>query len=228
MDSEGRLTKSKRNTTSQELPVRRENERSLRILAAAEALFSQNAYEAVSIRDIADKAEVNSALIRHHFGTKDQLYRGLFERRYHSITQRRIEMVGALRIVPNSIETVTSIVENWVGPLLKMASDPNSRNFVNLLARESSDASKDRHGIIAEYLDPSAKVCIGALRRALPDVRPNSITQAYLWMIATAMSTIIDQDRVGRLAGRGTSKPAECLKDLVTFVSNGLMAIGRK
>jgi TetR/AcrR family transcriptional regulator len=64
----------------------RENGRKEDIVNAAERLFSQDSYAAVSIRDIATAAGVNSALIRYHFGTKEDLYRRLFERRYHLIT----------------------------------------------------------------------------------------------------------------------------------------------
>ena len=50
-----------------------------RILAAASILFAREEYEACSIRDIAQAAEVNSALIYYYFGSKEGLLRALIE-----------------------------------------------------------------------------------------------------------------------------------------------------
>lgn len=43
------------------------------ILAAAREQFSRNGYTATSVRAIAAAAGVNSALVHHYFGTKDEL-----------------------------------------------------------------------------------------------------------------------------------------------------------
>lgn len=44
------------------------------ILAAAATRFSQRSYEAVGLREIAEAAGVNVALINRYFGSKSQLY----------------------------------------------------------------------------------------------------------------------------------------------------------
>jgi TetR/AcrR family transcriptional regulator len=45
-----------------------------RILEEAERLFAARGYDAVSIQDIADAAEVSKANVFHHFGSKEKLY----------------------------------------------------------------------------------------------------------------------------------------------------------
>jgi TetR/AcrR family transcriptional regulator len=45
-----------------------------RILEVAERLFAARGYDAVSIQDIADAAEVSKANVFHHFGSKEKLY----------------------------------------------------------------------------------------------------------------------------------------------------------
>ncbi len=169
------------------------------IAAAAERLFSRNAYEAVSIRDIAAEAGVNSALIRYHFGSKEALYRALFARRYHEITNDRITRLKALEIVPHTLASVRAIVRIWTAPLLELAADAASRDFLVLLAREASDTANDHRGIYQSYLDPSAKECIAALARALPGAGRADIVQGYLWMVAAVMSSIAGNRRAARL-----------------------------
>ena len=50
------------------------------IVKAATELFADSGYARVSIRDIAEKADVNSAAISYYFGGKDGLYREILER----------------------------------------------------------------------------------------------------------------------------------------------------
>jgi AcrR family transcriptional regulator len=45
------------------------------LLKAAQELFLKNAYNNISIRKIADRAKVNSALIAYYFGSKSGLFR---------------------------------------------------------------------------------------------------------------------------------------------------------
>lgn len=44
------------------------------ILGAASLLFSENGFDAVSMRMIAEQAEVSKANVFHHFGSKESLY----------------------------------------------------------------------------------------------------------------------------------------------------------
>ncbi len=53
-----------------------------RIADAADALFCARGYEAVSIRDIAERAGVKKASVFYHFGTKEKLFEGVLDRYY--------------------------------------------------------------------------------------------------------------------------------------------------
>ncbi|OIJ69177.1 TetR/AcrR family transcriptional regulator [Streptomyces mangrovisoli] len=50
-----------------------------RILAAAREEFSERGYEKTSVRGIAKAAGVDSALVHHYFGTKDQVFEAAVE-----------------------------------------------------------------------------------------------------------------------------------------------------
>src|SRR3954453_18171093 len=50
------------------------------ILAAANALFAERAYDEVSIEDIAGAAGVTRGLVHHYFGGRKDVYIGLLER----------------------------------------------------------------------------------------------------------------------------------------------------
>jgi AcrR family transcriptional regulator len=200
-----------------------ENRRRLAIAQSAERLFGQHGYEGVSIRDIAADAQVNSALIRYHFGRKEDLYRQLFERRYEQITQLR-----ALDVRPNRLETVRAIVGIWNLPILRLANDPASRDFLLLLAREAADMGNDKRRIYRSYLDELSQECIEALARAVPQASRPDVVQAYVWMNAAAMSAITTSGRVARLQKLKVPRkvPVDRMAGpLEVFVAHGLWAL---
>lgn len=53
-----------------------------KLIEVATELFAQKGFYAVSIREIAQKAEVNSALISYHFGGKEGLYQSVLEEQF--------------------------------------------------------------------------------------------------------------------------------------------------
>jgi len=61
-----------------------------RILAAADELFGEIGYDGVSVRDIAERAGVNKALVFYHFGSKDELFARILDR-YYTEHQRALE-----------------------------------------------------------------------------------------------------------------------------------------
>ena len=67
-------------------------EKHLQILGKAEELFAARGYEGTTVRDIADAAGVNLAMISYYFGSKEKLLEALFKERMSS-TKQRIETV---------------------------------------------------------------------------------------------------------------------------------------
>ena len=61
-------------TQTQAAPATRD-----RILAAAREEFSERGYEKTSVRGIAKSAGVDSALVHHYFGTKEQVFEAAIE-----------------------------------------------------------------------------------------------------------------------------------------------------
>jgi len=55
------------------------NDTKYRIIEAAGEIFAEKGYEAATVREICDAAEVNIASIKYHFGGKEQLYLAVFQ-----------------------------------------------------------------------------------------------------------------------------------------------------
>jgi TetR/AcrR family transcriptional regulator len=66
------------------------------ILEAADALFVDRGFAAVSLSQIAREAEVTKSLIHHHFGTKRELWKEVKRRRMEGFAQAQREIIAEI------------------------------------------------------------------------------------------------------------------------------------
>ena len=64
------------------------NDKHIQIIQTAEQLFAKKGYEATTVRDIAEQAGVNIAMISYYFGSKEKLLEALFNHRMGAIKMR--------------------------------------------------------------------------------------------------------------------------------------------
>lgn len=69
------------------------SEKQIQIIEAAEKLFSEKGFNGTSVRDIAEHAGVNLAMISYYFGSKEKLMEALFTHRGDNI---RMQLEGML------------------------------------------------------------------------------------------------------------------------------------
>jgi len=60
----------------------------LQLLDSAEVLFSQKGFDGTSVRDIAESAGINTAMISYYFGSKEKLMEEIFERKSLNIREK--------------------------------------------------------------------------------------------------------------------------------------------
>ena len=70
------------------------------ILESAEKLFAVKGFEASTVRDIADEAGVNLAMISYYFGSKDKMMESLFQERMINTKLRVQQLLSNEHITP--------------------------------------------------------------------------------------------------------------------------------
>jgi len=194
-----------------------------RILGSAERLFAQYGYDGVSIRQIGAAACAQIALINYHFGTKDQLYRAVFERRINPVSgRRRAALATALAEQPTP--SLRAVLDALARPWIELRGTPEGRDYTRLIAREVNDPREAERGIVADFLDPIARDFIAAIERALPAHATADIHWAYLSFMGTLLVVLANPERVMRLSGalfEGQSDDA-VIDRLIGFVERAL------
>jgi AcrR family transcriptional regulator len=166
-----------------------------RLLDAAEILFADKGFDAVSVRDIAGAAGVNVAAVNYHFGGKERLYRTVLTR---LIRAKRDRYQAALRVAlvtaPDASERGSGVdpVETVLRSFFHTHFEDSLKSergaaFIKLLAREIHHGDAARMQPITELLAPMWTEFQHALVAALPGL--DDVTCA--WVIGSLHGQLI-------------------------------------
>ena len=200
-------------------PDRRQN-----ILLAAEKLFAQRGFDAVTIREIADEAQVPFALVGYYFGQKHALYHAIFEHWSATIDQRLSALAQALS--SESEDQLSAVVEAFIEPVIRLRASSEGEFYALLMTRGLSMQSEGEDAIIQEFFDPMARAFIDAfckvLSREFDGVKISQVAWCYQFALGSLLHHLSDR-RVERLSG-GASKPidAKAMPLLVAFIAQGM------
>jgi len=198
--------------------------RRLDILLAAEKLFAQRGYHAVSIRDIAAEAQVPLALVGYHYGAKHELYHAIFESWRPSIERRRSLLAQAMT-APGEPDALERVLDAFIGPLVAMHGDPDGRYFAAMAARDLAAPSVESEQAQRDTFDPMAHAFIDALQRLFPRRTRADVAWCYQFMLGAVLHFLSDV-RVERLS-RGTARAADPARTatLLAFVAAGFRSV---
>jgi AcrR family transcriptional regulator len=198
--------------------------RRLEILLAAEKLFAQRGYHAVSIRDIAAEAGVPLALVGYHYGAKHELYHAIFESWRPSIERRR-EMLAQAMADPDAADALERVIEAFVGPLVALHGDPEGRHFAAMAARDLAAPTPESEQAQRDSFDPLAHAFIDALQQLFPRRTRADVAWCYQFMLGATLQ-FLSGERIERLS-RGAARAADPARQgtLVAFVAAGFRAV---
>ncbi|MEX1155146.1 TetR/AcrR family transcriptional regulator [Parvibaculum sp.] len=170
------------------------------ILDTAEQLFAERGFFGVSVRDITDTAAIRLASVNYHFGTKDELFRAVVERRFREIDAERRQCFAALepRLARMSKrEIVEAVADIFMLPILTRVTsgEPGWTAYAQIIAH-GANVKMWATGILASVLDPVARDFAALLARAYPKASDHTLFCAYELMIG-AMAHALGQN--GRL-----------------------------
>jgi AcrR family transcriptional regulator len=198
-------------------------DRKAAILQAAQRLFAQHGYRAVTIRQIADAAAVPLALVGYHHGSKQALFQSVFAHWEHTLDER-LARLRAVRIDPSDARTLPRIIEAFTAPLLALRADPDGAHYTRLVAHELHNAGEASERVLREQFDPLAQAYIDALHQAMPHATRGAVAWGYQFALGALLHHLSDT-RVERLS-RGDNRPGDpaATPQLVQFIVGGLRA----
>jgi AcrR family transcriptional regulator len=201
-----------------------------RILQAAEGLFAEHGFDAVSMRDITALANVNLAAVNYHFGSKQALLGEVFAIRANALVSERLKLLEALPRDRNGRPRLEAAIEAFLRPSLEMSRQPGGAHHMRLRARlavERVGVTSTQYPII---FDESNNRFIDAIAEAMPDVPREEVYWGFHCLLALQNYTMANSGRIQHLSG-GICDPTDVeatLQRLVPFIAQGFRALGKR
>lgn len=197
------------------------------ILLAAQTLFAEHGYHAVSIRDIAKEAAVPLALVGYYFGAKHELFQAIFEAWSDVIADRHtaLEKVTA---EPDADRRLEAIVRTFSVPLIELHHRPEGNSASRMLSRYVASPVPEADRVRREIFDPLANRFIDALMgTADHPVTRGRAAWCYQFMLGAVIHYLSDT-RVEHLSnGENRAADPRATDELLAFIGAGCRALLR-
>jgi AcrR family transcriptional regulator len=189
-------------------PARRSNkerrgESQERILDAAEALFARDGFNGISVKEIADAAEVDASLLHYYFASKAGLYSAVIGRRAEQVNSARLAALRAYAAEAGGKTTVAGVVRAYVQATFDFAitGGEGCLDYLAMIAQLNSTPAGALPISESTPFDEVVQVFIDLLRQASP-----SSTDAELYWFYHMLSGAISVSwartgRIDRLSG---------------------------
>jgi AcrR family transcriptional regulator len=93
------------------------NDKQIQIMEAAEKLFAEQGFAGTSVRDIAEAANVNLAMISYYFGSKEKLMEAMFLHRGADFKLQLESILQNKNLSP--IQKVERLIEDYIEKIFK-------------------------------------------------------------------------------------------------------------
>src|SRR6266542_1225799 len=116
------------------------NDKQIQIMEAAEKLFAEQGFAGTSVRDIAEAAHVNLAMISYYFGSKEKLMEAMF---HHRLSDFKIQLENILQNNHLSpIQKMEKLIDEHIERIFK------KKCFHKIMTREQMN----NNGVVSEQI----------------------------------------------------------------------------
>ncbi|WBU63472.1 TetR/AcrR family transcriptional regulator [Paracoccus aerodenitrificans] len=199
------------------------------ILDAAEELFAERGYSAVSLRQIARHAGVVVSNVAYHHGDKIGVLTAIGDRHFAPMNARRLELLGEARRVPARKDRLRAIVRAYLLPAFYSSPQPgsDSARFSRVHAMLSAEGDSAAQRVFANAFDDTIEKFVDAFADCLPEAKRSDIVWRTHFLLGAMFFTLINPDRVSRLSSREIDMRNEeaALTGLVSAGYDSLLAL---
>ena len=150
-----------------------------RLIEAAIFCFAEKGFDATGIREIAQRAQANSALVQYHFGGKEGLYgaalKFVFDRKPPLVTRPPADPAAA-DARAQAIQALGEIIRHLVQELMKCNTEsPLDQAALLLVTRELQAPRAEAIPLVLDHIRPFMEHLEGCLRILRPDLDPAGV-----------------------------------------------------
>lgn len=162
-----------------------------RLLDAAEALFADRGYNAVSMRDIARHAHVNLAATGYHFGSKENLFVESLMRQMRPLNAHRLAALDALE-ARSTPPTLAEVLDLFARIMVETAvsEQKTGTHLHRNLSRAFAESDEIARVVFRKEMLPAAMRFLQAIQRACPALSVAAATHGLAMFAGCLVHTL--------------------------------------
>jgi AcrR family transcriptional regulator len=199
-----------------------------RILDAAEHLFAEFGYHGVTVKDVAKRIGVSSALIHYHFDGKESIYEAIWARKAPISAHNRLAAMRRYAEEAGDNVTVEGALAAWIEPDLNVhIEDHEYWAAIGKISAQANSAAGWGAEKMTKYYNPVVLALIDLLKKAMPDCDEATIFWGYHFLSGAMTHNMAQTGRLDELShGLCTSDDFVSIKrHMAKFMAAGFHAI---
>ncbi|WP_367873845.1 TetR/AcrR family transcriptional regulator [Luteolibacter sp. Populi] len=198
-----------------------------RLIEAAEALFADEGFDRVSVRDITNKAAANVAAVNYHFGSREGLVAVVMARYTNPVTEERMARLEALeRRAGGKPVAVEEILDAFIRPFATQVrrSELSEKLFFKLMGRMFGQQGCQLPPMVETLFITMVQRYHKALSKALPGLPADEIWWRMHLMSGSMIHTMAHAEIVQRFSGGDAGNPTmeQLLSRFIRFSAAGM------
>ena len=198
---------------------------------AAEQLFAQHGFDAVSVRAVASEAGVDPALLHYYFGTKRELFDAVLVRRLDVLREERIKALDDYAHAAGGDLSVEGCLDAYLAPVLWWSIHGGQGwKYWFALMGQLNNAPLTGPAPVRDYIDPVVPRLIELLKRALPEARDEDLYWSYQFLTGALTLALSETGRLDVISGgKCRSSDIDAVsKRLAAYAAAGLIELCRR
>jgi AcrR family transcriptional regulator len=181
------------------------SEKQIQIIETAERLFADKGFDATSVRDIAEEAGVNVAMISYYFGSKEKLLESLFAYRSEATI---LTLEGMLQDnKATALQKVNSLIDYYIDKIFgqtcfhQIMMREQVTNFRTSTAALIIDVKKRNQALITQLIHEGQKregfkknIDISLMMATLVGTVSHAITTQYYYKEINNLQSLSDEE----------------------------------
>lgn len=221
-----------------------------RILDSAEGLFAKRGFASTSLRNVIAEAGVNLAAVHYHFGSREELIRAVFARRFEPINRERLRLLTEFETAAKGgddpgdrpgdepgqapgrrpgVDALETILAILVGPFLAAAREQGEEwSTVGLLVgRVYTEPDFEVRRLLHEQFQEVSDRFSVTMKRCLPNLSDEEFAYRFHFVVAAMAVSLVHTEDI-RMLSHGRIDPARdpevFARRWISFAAAGLRA----
>ena len=198
----------------------------LRLVEAAEKLFAEKGFEAVSVRDITKEAGANVAAVNYHFGSRDGLVLAVMSRYLTPVNQERLAELEKVERNSGGQPAIEDVLEAYVRPLVAHVgrSELSEKLYCKLVGRIFGEQGVEVPADIQNQTRNLIERFTKAMGKALPNYNQEELIWRLHFVAGGLIHLLTHTDFLYRVAAPacGTPSVETTIARFIQFSADGL------